>query len=185
VAKLLHCSVVVHPRADSSDAASGSLSLLGSLAIVAASAIGLTASIVQPPPQRSSPVLVQRVIDGDTIEVANIGRVQLLGIDAPELAARYETSKPDARAAWERLSGLLTSRWVRLEFETGPRAKSPQRAAYVLLEDGLCVNEWMVREGLARVAPREGLRRLADLQRAELDARSARRGLWRNPAPAR
>jgi endonuclease YncB( thermonuclease family) len=149
------------------------------------SAVAATGSMLLGAQQRSPPVLVQRVIDGDTIDVARVGRVQLLGIDAPELGARRAGHTPDARAAWERLSGLLVNRWVRLEYEAGSGAKSSARAVYVFLGDGRFVNEWMLREGLARVAARAGLRRLAELERAELDARAARRGLWRNPAPLR
>ena len=131
---------------------------------------------------RSPAVLVRRVVDGDTIDVATIGRVQLLGVDAPELGVGPETSIQLARDAQQRLSGLLANRWVRLEYESGPSGRSSRRSAYVFLEDGRFVNEWLVREGLARVAGRRGLRRLAELQRAEREAQALGRGIWRNPA---
>ena len=49
------------------------------------------------------------LVDGDTIDVMTIGRVQLLGIDAPEIAAGLDAGTPLARAARERLgrSGYL------------------------------------------------------------------------------
>src|SRR5438045_8137488 len=37
------------------------------------------------PLKRTDPVVVRAVIDGDTIDVSNYGRVRLLGIDAPEI----------------------------------------------------------------------------------------------------
>ena len=127
--------------------------------------------------RRSPPVLVQRVIDGDSIEVATIGRVNLLGITAPRSAGRSEPN-PLAREAQQRLEGLLVNRWVRLEFENA--AAQSARAAYVFLEDGRLVNAWMLREGLARTAGPAGLRRSQELVAAEGEAKSSRRGIWRD-----
>jgi len=124
--------------------------------------------------RRSPPVLVRRVIDGDSIEVTTIGRVNLLGITVPK-AAGHSQSSPRAREAHQRLEGLLTNRWVRLEFETDAARSG---AAYVFLDDGRFVNAWMLREGLARVASQSVLRRSRELLAAEAEARSSRRGLW-------
>lgn len=131
--------------------------------------------------RRSPPVLVQRVIDGDSIDVATIGRVNLLGISAPRSAGRSQAASPLAREAQQRLEGLLANRWVRLEYEK-ETARSG-RSAYVFLDNGRFVNEWMLREGLARAAPRSGLRRSRELLAAEADARSSRRGIWAAPRP--
>jgi micrococcal nuclease len=128
---------------------------------------------------RSQAYLVRRVIDGDTIDLAALGRVSLLGIDAPELERNPERSTPLAREAQQRLSGLLLNRWIRLEYETGSRTAS-RRSAYVFTEDGRFVNEWLVREGLARVSGRRNLRLLANLEQAESEARRAQRGVWRD-----
>lgn len=57
------------------------------------------------------------------------------------------------------------------------RARSGQ-SAYVFLDDGRFVNEWMLREGLARASPRSGLRRSRELLAAEAAAQSSRRGIW-------
>jgi endonuclease YncB( thermonuclease family) len=127
--------------------------------------------------RRSPPVLVQRVIDGDSIEVATIGRVNLIGIAAPRSAGRSEPN-PLAREAQQRLEGLLVSRWVRLEFEKDDAHTG--RAAYVFLDDGRFVNAWMLREGLARTAGPAGLRRSQELIAAEGEAKSSRRGIWRD-----
>src|SRR5437762_3335299 len=56
---------------------------------------------------RSAPLLVQAVIDGDTIDVAAFGRVRLLGIDAPELGRGFDTSAPFGREARDRLVSLV------------------------------------------------------------------------------
>jgi endonuclease YncB( thermonuclease family) len=134
---------------------------------------------------RSDPVLVRAVIDGDTIDVATIGRVRLLGIDAPELGRGFETSAPFGREARDRLTSLLLHRWVRLE-QDGPALDIYKRhLAYVHTEDGQFVNALLVREGLARVSARLPLTRIQELQRAEREAQSARRGMWGSAPVAR
>jgi endonuclease YncB( thermonuclease family) len=127
--------------------------------------------------RRSPPVLVRRVIDGATIDVVSVGRVRLLGVAAPKPTTQSNQPGALALEAQQRLSGLLANRWVRLEFETGAEGKS-SHAAYVFLDDGRFVNEWLVREGLGRVTGGTGLSRLGALQRAEREARAARRGMW-------
>jgi endonuclease YncB( thermonuclease family) len=104
---------------------------------------------------RSDPVLVRSVLDGDTIDGSTIGRVRLLGVDAPELGRQYDTPAPFAREARERLASLVLKHWVRLEWDGPTRDVYNRHLAYVVREDGLFVNAALVREGLARV-PRPG-----------------------------
>jgi endonuclease YncB( thermonuclease family) len=137
---------------------------------------------------RSDPVLVRNVVDGDTIDVVSFGRVRLLGIDAPELGRGYDTSAPFGREARDRLTQLVLHRWVRLEQEGASLDVYNRHLAYVMTEDGLCVNAALVRDGLARVSARVPLTRLAELQRAEAEAQAFRRGMWGSapqiPAPS-
>jgi micrococcal nuclease len=130
------------------------------------------------PSSRSEAVLVTAVLDGDTIQVAHVGRVRLLGIDAPEIGRGFDTPAPFAREAKDRLASLVLRRWIRLESD-GPRDDAYNRhLAYVLTEDGQFVNAMLLREGLARVSARLPLTRLPELQRAEADAQMFRRGMW-------
>jgi endonuclease YncB( thermonuclease family) len=127
---------------------------------------------------RTDPVLVRAVVDGDTIDVALFGRVRLLGIDAPELGRGFDTSAPFGREARDRLTQLVLHRWVRLEQEGAALDIYNRHLAYVMTEDGQCVNAVLVRDGLARVSARVPLTRLAELQRAEAEAQAFRRGMW-------
>jgi micrococcal nuclease len=153
------------------------------VAVVAAGAV------FQPPSlptriTRSESVLVRVVLDGDTIDVMSIGRVRLLGIDAPEVGRGFDTPAPFGPEARARLTTLLLRRWVRLEFEGAATDAYQRRLAYVFTEDGQFVNALLVREGLARVSARTPLARLRELQRAQAEAQAARRGMWgRAPAP--
>jgi micrococcal nuclease len=127
---------------------------------------------------RSDPVLVTAVFDGDTIAVAKLGRVRLLGIDAPEVGRGFDTAAPFAREARNRLISLLLHRWVHLEMEGTGLDAYRRRLAYVLRDDGMFVNATLVSEGLARVSARVPLARLEELKRAESDAQRSRRGMW-------
>ena len=102
--------------------------------------------------QRSSLVLVQRVIDGDTISIASIGRVHLLGVSAMKLGSRPATAPALAREAQQRLASLVANRWVRIEYESEVVPVTSREAVYVFLEDGRFVNAWLVSEGLDRLS---------------------------------
>ncbi|MBI3400955.1 MAG: thermonuclease family protein [Acidobacteria bacterium] len=154
------------------------------LIVAAAAAAAITSTSLFPQsPARSEAVLVQSVLDGDTIVVATYGHVRLLGIDAPEVGRGFDSSAPFAKEARDRLTSLVLHRWVRLETD-GPRLDVYNRhLAYVMTEDGQCVNTILVRDGLARVSARLPLARLQELKRAEAEAQSARRGMWTTSPP--
>jgi endonuclease YncB( thermonuclease family) len=114
--------------------------------------------------QRSDPLVVRAVTGADTIEVATVGRVRLLGLTAPF-----------GRDARDRLASLVLHRWIRLEYDA---AAAGRRAAYVVREDGVFVNAALVRDGRARVSARAALTRRGELERAEREARTLRRGIW-------
>jgi micrococcal nuclease len=158
------------------------------IAVLATGVAAVQIPSFNPRATRSDPVLVRSVIDGDTIDVATFGRVRLLGIDAPELGRGFDTSAPFGREARERLTTLILRRWVRLEQEGAALDVYNRHLAYVMTEDGTCVNTTLVREGLARVSARTPLTRLQEFQRAESEAQAFRRGMWGTapqiPAPS-
>jgi endonuclease YncB( thermonuclease family) len=125
---------------------------------------------------RSSPVLVRKVPDGASIEVAGTGRVRLLGVRAPAIDRTSAGSSPLSVRSRQRLESLVLNRWVILEYE--PTAQARSHAAYLFLETGVFVNELMVKEGLARVAGTHRLVRIKELERAQAEAQAARRGIW-------
>ena len=79
------------------------------------------------------------------------------------------------------MTSLVLRRFVRLETDDAPLAV--RRGAYVMTEDGQCVNTILLREGLARVSARPPQARLPELQHAEAEARTSRRGIWGAPPP--
>lgn len=132
----------------------------------------------QPPPDPHQHYRVAFVLDGDTIDVSGVGRVRLLGIDAPERAFGFDTPEPFAEEARAALTSLLAGRWVTLRTDIEVRDRYARVLAYVERDDGLLVNAAMLRAGLARVTAREPLRLLDALRQAEADAQRGRRGMW-------
>src|SRR5881392_755187 len=132
--------------------------------------VAVAATLAPRAVERSELVLVRAVVDGDTIDVTTLGRVRLLGIDAPEIGRVFDTSAPFAYAARDKLAGLVLHRWVRLEMDGERFDVYKRRLAYVVTEDDVCANVVLVREGLARVSARVALARLDELKRAEAEA---------------
>lgn len=129
----------------------------------------------------TSPVHAQRVrqvFDGDTISVANVGVVRLIGVDAPEKHGSYRASEPFGDDAASYLRGLLLGKDVRLEYD-GPRTDPYTRTlAYVFLADGRLANLEVIRAGWAETYRRFTFVRKPDFLAAERDAKAAHRGMW-------
>lgn len=119
---------------------------------------------------------VMKVKDGDSFIVRSDGveyEVRLYGIDAPEW------KQPHGDIARQHLTGLIGSRNVEVEYIT---IDSYNRSVSVVYLDGLNVNVEMVRTGNAwwyrKYAPDN--KALLD---AESEAKTNKRGLWKNPQP--
>lgn len=132
--------------------------------------------------------LVQRVIDGDTIEARFVvdgravdERVRLIGIDTPETkkpGSPVECYGPEASARTTELLPPGTPIMVRRDTE--PRDDYGRLLGYVYrTSDGLFVNETLLAEGFASklsISPND---QLADrLAAVEAAARESGRGMW-------
>ncbi|HKY77835.1 MAG TPA: thermonuclease family protein [Acidimicrobiia bacterium] len=129
----------------------------------------------------SPTVRVVAVVDGDTVDVAWGGRrerVRLLGVDTPETVdpdRPVGCYGPEAAAFTHR---SLQGRAVRLQFDRERRDRFGRLLAYVDV-DGRRFNDELLAGGYARllVIPPNGRHARVMLDQ-ELEARSARRGLW-------
>ncbi|MGP5241866.1 thermonuclease family protein [Corynebacterium flavescens] len=122
--------------------------LLGSLAIVA---VG-TGGYVAYDKLSHHPITVDRVIDGDTIDVAEgdeVTRIRLLNIDTPELGHEGRPSECLAEDAKAFLDSLLPrGTEVRLEYDEERTDKYGRTLAGVYVDDGL-INSQVAAAGLA------------------------------------
>ena len=145
--------------------------------------------------------VVERVIDGDTIELSGGEKVRLIGVDAPESQYSYKLYR-DANSTGETTEtiqalGNLSARFVEqlvsgkevvLGFDQvnaprGHRDRFGRLLAYVNLIDKtgqpvLCINDVILDAGYANVYSRYPFGRLTWYREAESSAREGGRGLW-------
>lgn len=135
-------------------------------------------------PSQADVGVVERVIDGDTVELRIAGStetVRLIGLDAPESVAR---SVPDqcygaeASAALDEL--LPVGSTVDLHRDVEGRDHYGRLLLYLHRSgDELFVNHWLVAEGFADAISYEpNTSHAASFARAARQARTDRRGLW-------
>ena len=121
----------------------------------------------------SSPgVAVSRVIDGDTIELADGQRIRYIGVDTPE---RDELLY---REATEYNRRLVEGQRVRLLKDRSNEDRYGRLLRYVLAGD-ILVNAELVREGLAEAKSYEpNVQFAACFDSMMEEAQANRRGLW-------
>ena len=138
-------------------------------------------------------VVVTKVIDGDTFEIASGEHVRLIGIDTPESRVNPKARRDSDRTGEDILTivsrgkeatnftkQLVEGKSVRLEFDVGKRDKYDRLLAYVYLEDGTFVNEVIIREGYASPLTIPPNVKYADkFLKLYDEARRLERGLWR------
>jgi endonuclease YncB( thermonuclease family) len=120
--------------------------------------------------------VVERVIDGDTIELSNGKKVRYIGIDTPEMTSK--NSQCYAQKAKEKNEELVLGKKVTLEKDVSETDKYGRLLRYVYIND-LFVNEYMVAEGYAKVTTYPPDVAYKDVfLNAERSAREQQKGLW-------
>lgn len=119
-------------------------------------------------------IYVKKVIDGDTVIINDNQYLRYLGIDAPEKGEDYYYE------AKEYNKKMVEGKKVKLEYDIVKYDNYNRLLAYVYTADGKCLNEEIVRKGLAYLYPHpfETLlfKKLLEAQRYAIDNRS---GIWR------
>lgn len=124
-------------------------------------------------------VVVERVVDGDTLLLANGERVRLLGVNTPETKHPSKPVEPFGEEASAFTRAMVEGRTVRLELDRERRDAYGRILAYVYIDQRF-LNEELIRAGLSFAQTRfpysEQMKRRFKL--AEAEARTHRRGLW-------
>ena len=125
------------------------------------------------------PYAVERVVDGDTLLLADDTRVRLIGVDTPEMGRPNLPPEPLAAEASEFTRRQVEGREVRLEFDRERRDEYRRVLAYVWV-GGRCLNEELIRAGYSRAETRFPYRAVMKgrFRAAEDEARRAGVGLW-------
>ena len=129
---------------------------------------------------------IERVIDGDTVQLADGRHLRYIGLDTPEMRRHegnqwIENPQPFAREAMAFNRRLVEGKAVRFEYDTQHFDKYNRLLAYVYLGD-LMVNEELLRQGYAQLLTiPPDVRYVERFKTAASEARGAKRGLWGLP----
>ena len=129
---------------------------------------------------------IHRVVDGDTFWLINAKgekeKIRFIGIDAPE-AKNYgkKVKQYYGKESTNFLTNYLKGKKVRLEYDVQKHDQYGRTLAYVYLEDGTFLNEYLIKNGYAKVVtfpPNVKYHRQFVI--AERYARQHQLGMWRN-----
>lgn len=128
---------------------------------------------------------ITKVTDGDTIHVKVNNEeitVRMKGVDTPETVDPRKTVQCFGKEASNKTKELLTGRMVNLVPDKGDASlfdKYGRVLAYIYRDDGLFVNEYLVKEGYAHEYTYD---KPYEMQKAfkklEKQAREEKKGLW-------
>lgn len=127
-------------------------------------------------------VIIQKVHDGDTVNLADGRKIRLIGINSPELARDEQPAEAYAQAAKEYLQGLARqSRHWRVRWGAQKKDHYGRWLGHVFIGDRN-LNAEMLRQGLASViAIPPNQWSLTCYQQQEQQARHEARGIWGTP----
>ncbi|MBI3323903.1 MAG: thermonuclease family protein [Candidatus Omnitrophica bacterium] len=131
---------------------------------------------------------VRRVIDGDTVELADGRKVRYIGIDTPEVRKKRDgrwVKEPDyfGLEAMEANRRLVEGKRVELELDVQPRDRYGRTLAYVYL-DGEMVNERLVADGYAKLLTiPPDVKYVERFRQALQQAKGRGLGLWADHQP--
>jgi micrococcal nuclease len=126
---------------------------------------------------------VLRVIDGDTVELADGRKLRYIGIDTPEMRKRrngqwVKAPEQFALEAMEANRRLVEGKRVELEYDAQPRDRYGRTLAYVYV-DGIFVNARMLEDGYAQLMTIPPNVKYVDrFKQALAQARQRGAGLW-------
>lgn len=133
---------------------------------------------------------VTRYVDGDTIVVDMDGRnetVRFIGIDTPETHKPNTPVQCYGPAAAAHTKNVISQSGGRVRLAADPLGTNRDRydrlLRYVYLPDGTLVNELNIRAGYAFAYPFFPFSKKEQFAAAQLEAQTARRGLWGNCEP--
>ena len=141
-------------------------------------------------------ILVERVVDGDTLKLENGERVRLIGIDTPESQKNAKAFRDSQRTGVDIdkiivmgnkvkrfVKDLVENKRVRLEFDRGPKDKYGRLLAYVYLKnqnEEIFVNATIIKMGYAApMAIPPNVKFAKMFHDLYLEARGQKRGFWK------
>lgn len=128
-----------------------------------------------------TPIIVAKVIDGDTIELINGDHLRYIGIDTPEEFDQRKPVQCYAVEAAERNGELVAGKIITFYKDQAEHDKYGRWLGFVYLADGTFVNKELVEEGFAFAYPyKPDISKNAEFKTAETAAKKSNLGLWAN-----
>lgn len=155
------------------------------LKLFAALALGhawcLPAFAACPAPQTDEVVTIAHIYDGDTLRLRDGRRVRILGINAPEAAAKGRAAEPLAEAATRAARNFFAAdKQARLAFDRERRDHYGRVLAHVYSMEGESLAGRLLGEGLAfHIVVPPNLSAADCLQQQAAHARLHNKGVWR------
>jgi micrococcal nuclease len=127
---------------------------------------------------------VTRVVDGDTIELADGRKIRYLLVDTPETTGGHDDCYGTNAVTFN--TDLVLNKTVQLDFDVECTDRYGRTLAYVTV-DGQEVNRLIIQRGFGcvlHISP-DGDSRVDEFKAYQVEAKSANRGLWGacNPLP--
>lgn len=122
------------------------------------------------------------VVDGETLDLEDLGRVLLIGVNAPNIADGKKPAQRYAKESAQFLKRLALHERVRLEYdEEKVEKKSKKTLVYMYLQDGTFVNEEVIKQGYGAVSRRSPFKFEDQFKASEKEAKEFKRGIWNKP----
>jgi len=125
-------------------------------------------------------VRVNKVVDGDTIELESGQKIRYIGIDTPESVDPGKPVECFSEEAAKKNRDLVEGKEIRLETDISDKDRYGRLLRYVWINDSL-INEILVREGYAKSSTYPpDVKYQERFNQAEKLAREEEKGLWGN-----
>jgi micrococcal nuclease len=125
---------------------------------------------------------VSHVYDGDTLKLADGRSIRLIGIDTPEIGRDGKRDEPGAAVALHNLKQIVRASDNLIFMLPGvdDTDRYGRKLAHLYDQQGRNITEMLLRAGLGfTITFPPNLQNMECYRAAELQARNARRGLWR------
>lgn len=127
-------------------------------------------------------VKVERVVDGDTLEILLNGKkekLRLIGVDTPEMKKPNTPIMFYGEEASQYTKKRLDKKTIELEWDINRKDQYDRLLAYVWI-DGELFNRTLVSEGYARIATfPPNVKYVDKFKKDQEDARQKQKGLWK------
>ena len=128
--------------------------------------------------------VVQRVVDGDTIELSDGRKVRYIGVDTPELHHPTKSVQCFGKEAMEKNKELVEGKTIKMMKDVSETDRYKRLLRYIWVPStssgqDLFVNEYLAREGFAHQSTFPPDVKYVELfRKAAEEARVSNKGLW-------